>query len=137
MFAPLPKPLTKASGFTLVEVGVASVLMAALVSGLLLLAADELRLSAAQSSGMALSTLNTAVNQYEARFSTNLVNHTAVPIPGFANVVNPYSPTTVELFELGFLKTSVPTGVYGIAINPTVTGGTPSGFVWVIQPFTN
>jgi hypothetical protein len=137
MFAPLPKPFAKASGFTLVEVGLASVLMAALVSGFLLLAADELRLSAAQSSGMALSSLNTAVNQYEAKFSTNLANHTAIPIPGFANVVNPYAPTTVELFELGFLKTSVPTGVYGIAVNPTVTAGTPSGLVWVLQPFTN
>lgn len=134
--APRP-PAVKTAGFTLIEVGIAAVLMAVLVSGLLLLAADQLRLSAAQASGMALSTLNTAVSQYEAKFSTNLINHTAVPIPGYANVVNPNSPTTTELFELGLLKTSVPTGIYGVAISTTVTAGTPSGFAWIIKPFTN
>lgn len=102
-----------------------------------MLAADELRLSAAQSAGMALSAVNTAVNQYEATFTPNLANHTAVPISGYGNVANPYAPTTTELFELGFLKNSIPLGIYGVSINTTLTNGTPSGYVWRIQPFTN
>jgi type II secretory pathway pseudopilin PulG len=137
MYFPVPPIRKKTNGFTLIEVGIAAILMAALMAGALMLAADQLRTSSAQASGSALATLNTAVGAYEAQFSINLANHTAIPVPGHANVVNPYSPTTVELFELGFLKTSVPTGVYGVAINPTVTNGTPSGLVWVTRPFTD
>jgi type II secretory pathway pseudopilin PulG len=132
--SPIPK---KTNGFTLIEVGIAAILMAALTAGALMLAADQLRTSSAQASGSALATLNTAVGAYEAQFSINLANHTAIPIPGYANVANPYAPTTVELFELGFLKTGVPAGVYGISIDTTVTNGTPSGMVWVTKPFTD
>jgi type II secretory pathway pseudopilin PulG len=136
MYLPAPKT-KKNSGFTLVEVGIVSVLMAVLVAGGLMYAADQLRTSTAQATGTALASLNTAVNAFEAKYSVNLANHTAVPIPGYANVVNPYAPTTTELTELGFLKTSVPGGIYGIAINPTVVNGTPSGMVWAIKPFTD
>ena len=127
----------KNAGFTLVEVGIAAVLGAMLMGSALMLVADQLRMSSAQASGEALATLNTAVSEYEAKFAINLANHTAVPIPGYANVGNPYAPTTTELFELGFLKTPVPTNIYGVSISQTVTNGTPSGMVWIIQPFTN
>lgn len=119
------------------EVGIASVLMAMLVSGALLLAADQFRTSAAQASGTALASLNTAVNQYESQFANNLSQHTAVPIPGYGNVANPYAPTPLELKELGFLKTDVPSGQYGISINTTVLNGTPSGMVWLMKQFTD
>ena len=131
------KPAGISPGFTLIEVGIASVLMAALMAGALMFAADQLRLSSAQSEGTALAALNTAVNQYESQFANNLTAHTAVPIAGYGNVANPYSPTPTELLELGFLKTNVPSGIYGISINTTVTNGTPSGIVWIINPFKN
>ena len=124
-------------GFTLIEVGIASALLAMLGSGVLLFISDQFRTTSAQASGGALSTLNTAVNQYESQFSANLANHTAVPIPGYGNVANIFAPTTTELYELGFLKTPVPSGVYGIAINPIVVNGTPSGMVWQTRPFTD
>jgi type II secretory pathway pseudopilin PulG len=126
----------KTAGFTLIEVAIASVLVAMLGTGVLMFITDQLRTSEAQASGTALSALNTAVGNYEATYSINLSNHTAIPIPGFANVANPYSPTTTELTELGFLKYTVPAGTYGIAINPTVVNGTPSGLVWILKPFT-
>ena len=122
-------------GFTLVEVGIAAVLVAMIGSGVLMFIADELRTSEAQSAGTSLATLNSAVSAYEAQFAANLASHTTIPIPGYANVANPYAPTVTELTELGFLKTPVPLGVYGISINSTVTNGLPSGMVWRIAPF--
>jgi type II secretory pathway pseudopilin PulG len=58
--SPIPK---KTNGFTLIEVGIAAILMAALTAGALMLAADQLRTSSAQASGSALATLNTAVRR--------------------------------------------------------------------------
>lgn len=134
---PINRASKRQSGFTILEVGIASVLVAMLGSSVLMFIADELRTSEAQSAGLALTALNTAVSEYEAQFAINLTNHTAVPIPGYANVANPYAPTTTELYELGFLKTPVPTGVYGVTISQPVQNGTPSGMVWLIKPFTD
>jgi prepilin-type N-terminal cleavage/methylation domain-containing protein len=124
-------------GFTLIEVGITSVLLGMLASGVLLFTADQLRTSTAEASGTALLSLNDAVNSYEATYAANLTAHTAVPIPGYANVANPYSPTPTELLELGFLKSSLPSGVYGISIGSSPVNGEPSGVTWVIKPFTD
>jgi type II secretory pathway pseudopilin PulG len=126
-----------AQGFTLVEVAITSVLLAMLTASVLMFTADQLRTASAQSAGTGLLAFNNAVNSYEAEFAANLENHTAVPIPGYANVANPYAPTSTELTELGFLKSALPAGEYGVSISTTVVNGEPSGVTWIVQPFTD
>jgi type II secretory pathway pseudopilin PulG len=127
----------KAAGFTLVEVGIAAVLMAMLVSGVLLLASDYLHGQVAASQGQALATMNTAVNAYEQKYTQNLVNGTAIPVPGYANVANIYAPTPTELFHLGFLSNATPDVIYGTKIGSTLINGEPAGLVWLTTQFTN
>ena len=136
------KPILRASrervgGFTLVEVGIAATLGAMLMSGALLFLSDYLRGQAAQAQGQALFAINQATNSYESKYSTQLANNQPIAIPGYANVVNIYSPTLAELFELGLLPNATPSGSYGIQINRTLVGGVPSGLVWINTPFVN
>jgi type II secretory pathway pseudopilin PulG len=128
---------TRLAGFTILEVGIASIISAMLMSGALLFISDFLKGQAAQVKGQALITMNTALNEYEAKYSTQLAANQAIPIPGFANVANIYSPTPTELFELGMLANSTPAGTYGIRISTTMVGGVPSGLVWITAPFIN
>ena len=125
------------AGFTLVEVGLAAIISAIMMASALLFIADYLQGQRAQALGQSLFALNQAINSYETRFSVQLANSQPVSIPGYANVANPYSPTTVELFELGLLPNQTPQGNYGIKINSTMSAGTPSGLVWLSQPFLN
>lgn len=124
-------------GFTLIEVGIVSVLSAMMMSSLLLFISDYLRGQQAQATGEALFALNQAVNSYESKYSVQLANNQLISISGYSNVANIYSPTTTELFELGFLQNQTPQGNYGIRISPTLVGGVPSGLVWLAQPFMN
>ena len=124
-------------GFTLVEVGIAAVLMAMLMGGALLFIADYLRGQYAQAQGQALFTFNTAVNAYEQKYTANLANNTAIAVPGYANVANIYAPTATELFHLGFLTNATPDSMYGVKINTTLTNGVPVGLSWLTTPFRN
>lgn len=132
------RPIRQLSaGFTLIEVGLASIVSAIMMASALLFIADYLQGQRAQALGESLFALNQAVNSYETRFSVQLANNQPVSIPGYANVVNSYAPTTTELFELGLLPNQTPQGSYGIKINSTLSAGTPTGLVWMSQPFVN
>ena len=129
--------LHRRKGFTILEVGIAATLSAMLMSGALLFLSDYLKGQAAQSEGQTLNVINNAVNQYEAKYATQLANNQAITIPGYGNVANIYSPTLTELFELGMLANSTPAGMYGIKIGSTLVGGVPSGLTWITSPFVN
>jgi prepilin-type N-terminal cleavage/methylation domain-containing protein len=133
----LYRPTRRQRGFTLVEVGIAAVLMAMLMGGALLFIADYLRGQYAQAQGQALFTFNTAVNAYEQKYTPNLANHTAIAVPGYANVANIYAPTATELFHLGFLTNATPDSTYGVKINTALTNGAPVGLSWLTTPFRN
>jgi type II secretory pathway pseudopilin PulG len=137
MSYPTFKLKRKQNGFTLIEVGIASVLMAIVVSGVLMLVADYLHGQVAQSQAQQLATVNAAVTSYEAKYATNLTNNQAIPVPGFANVANIHSPTTTELFHLGLLANAPVSTLYGTQISATLVNGSPSGITWLATPFTN
>jgi type II secretory pathway pseudopilin PulG len=126
----------KRSGFTLIEVGIASVLMAVVVSGVLMLVADYIHGQVAQAQAQQLATVNAAVTSYEAKYATNLANNQAIPVPGFANVANIYSPSTTELFHLGLLANAPLSTLYATKISSTLVNGSPSGMAWLVAPFT-
>jgi prepilin-type N-terminal cleavage/methylation domain-containing protein len=128
---------TRLAGFTLIEVSIASIISAMVMTGALMFISDYLKGQAAQAKGQALITINTALNQYEAKYATQLAANQAITIPGFGSVANIYSPTPTELSELGMLANSTPVGTYGIKISTTMVGGVPSGLVWITSPFVN
>lgn len=102
-------PKKRQLGFTLIEVGIAAVLSAAIAALLLSVEANNLRQQVATDQGQLLNTLNNAVNAYEATNFAALVNHTAV-----AGVANEYSPTVTELSSLGYLSNPYSTqNLYG------------------------
>ena len=121
----------------MIEIGIAAVLGAMLTSGALLFISDYLQGQAAQAQGQALFAINQAVNSYESKYSVQLANNQPIAIPGYANVANIYQPTLAELYELNLLPNSTPSGHYGIQVGRTLTGGVPSGLVWISTPFLN
>jgi type II secretory pathway pseudopilin PulG len=125
------------SGFTLVEVGIASVLIAGIVSGALSLYADHLHTQVAESQGEQLAGFNIAVNAYEQKYTANLASNQAIPVPGYTSVGNIYSPTPTELFHLGLLPNATPDSNYGVKISPSLVNGVPTGLSWISRPFTN
>jgi type II secretory pathway pseudopilin PulG len=124
----LLRPLTSKrnlQGFTLVEVGIAAVLSAAIAALLLSIDADRLRTQIAENQGQLLSTINNAVNGYEAANFNALVNHS-----GVAGVANAYAPTLAELSSLGYLSNVYSTqnlfgGGYAINLSLLPTGCIP------------
>lgn len=124
-------------GFTLVEVGLASVIGAMLMSSALMFVSDYLAGQSAQAKGQELLAVNLAVNSYESKYSVQLANNQAIAIPSGGNVANIYAPTTAELYQLQLLPNSTPQGAYLVKINSTLVGGVPSGLVWLTQPFVN
>jgi hypothetical protein len=124
-------------GFTLVEVGIASVIGAMIMGSALMFVSDYLAGQSAQAKGQQLFALNQAVNSYESKYSVQLANNQAIAIPSGGNVANIYAPTTTELYQLQLLPNSTPQGAYLVKINSTLVGGVPSGLVWLTQPFVN
>lgn len=109
-------------GFTLLEVSIAVVLAAMVMTSLLWWQAQNMRTQIADSQAQILVTLNNAVNAYEANNYNALSN-----AQGVTGVANAYAPSIVELTTLGLLTNGFSTrnlygGGYQVSLARTPTG---------------